>query len=396
MTGSRNVKQPFFFRQSSKFTRSRDMGVFTAFVDRLNKRIPKSALWELFSHYGSLVDVFIPYRLYRSSRKTVYGFVRFKFEADMMRVIKEWNNKKVDGFCLVVKRARVGKVNNSRLNSDEKEPYRKMGGRGKPWKERDHRTFRDVVLGIPADHNNKEDVMGQNQHVVISSKVDCPWGGSITAKSGIIENDRGVVEAGDLGKDPAFDDLVKAQDKVIVEGKTSHLDEVDESLRSSMSFSVCIQESEIEWLNSCAIRMVKDGVDLPSIKAGIENTGFQCHVCPMGGISVLLRFESEVSMRSFLKDPLFVRDQWFETVQQWGKTTVQRKTPIWIALEDVPLQLWDLKFFKALGDLWGSFVKLDYATENKRRFDKAKMLVIVDSKLCIPSVVSVKFGGSIL
>ncbi|XVF55665.1 hypothetical protein PTKIN_Ptkin06aG0055200 [Pterospermum kingtungense] len=56
--------------------------------------------------------------------------------------------------------------------------------------------------------------------------------------------------------------------------------------------------------------------------------------------------------------------------------------------------MWNGKFFKALGDSWGTFVKVDQDTASMNRFDVARLLVIVDSKVKIPSIVSVKIGES--
>ncbi|XVF55571.1 hypothetical protein PTKIN_Ptkin06aG0046700 [Pterospermum kingtungense] len=63
--------------------------------------------------------------------------------------------------------------------------------------------------------------------------------------------------------------------------------------------------------------------------------------------------------------------------------------------EEVPLQVWDIKFFKALGDMWGAFIKIDEDTVCRRRFDITRLLVMVDSKLKIPSYVTVKHGDAI-
>ncbi|XVF78438.1 hypothetical protein PTKIN_Ptkin14bG0133100 [Pterospermum kingtungense] len=62
----------------------------------------------------------------------------------------------------------------------------------------------------------------------------------------------------------------------------------------------------------------------------------------------------------------------------------------WINLEEVPLHLWDIKFFKSLGDKWGMFLRVDDETASKSRFDRARLLVLVESKMLIPSIVSIK------
>ncbi|XVF41900.1 hypothetical protein PTKIN_Ptkin01aG0317600 [Pterospermum kingtungense] len=100
-------------------------------------------------------------------------------------------------------------------------------------------------------------------------------------------------------------------------------------------------------------------------------------------------------MKLFLKDSKWACKVWFDEVHPWSKSSVYRRIPLWIVLEEVPLHLWDCKFFKALGDLWGIFLEVDPATASRSRFDVAKILVIVDSRFKIPLVVSVKNGDCV-
>ena len=64
-------------------------------------------------------------------------------------------------------------------------------------------------------------------------------------------------------------------------------------------------------------------------------------------------------------------------------------------LEDVPLQVWQEKFFESLGNSWGKFVKLDECTINRSRLDAARMLVRVVNSHDIPASVSVMVRGTL-
>ena len=66
---------------------------------------------------------------------------------------------------------------------------------------------------------------------------------------------------------------------------------------------------------------------------------------------------------------------------------------MWVLLEEVHMQVWHEIFFVYLGNNWGSFVSLDDDTFNRRRFDIARMLVLMESRLRIPSPVTVKVKG---
>lgn len=62
---------------------------FTKVVDNLSKRVPSSALRELFDHFGRVTDVCVAY--FNPRRKysliTTFAFDRFWFEEDLHRAI---------------------------------------------------------------------------------------------------------------------------------------------------------------------------------------------------------------------------------------------------------------------------------------------------------------------
>ena len=57
------------------------------------------------------------------------------------------------------------------------------------------------------------------------------------------------------------------------------------------------------------------------------------------------------------------------------------------------MHVWHEKFFASLGNSWGSFVCLDDKTKHRKRFDIARLLVSVESRLRIPSSVNVNVRG---
>ena len=54
------------------------------------------------------------------------------------------------------------------------------------------------------------------------------------------------------------------------------------------------------------------------------------------------------------------------------------------------MDVWHEKFLASLGNNWGSFISLDDSTLHKKRFDIARLLVSVESRLRIPSSMNVK------
>ncbi|KAK8661203.1 hypothetical protein V6N13_052101 [Hibiscus sabdariffa] len=82
-------------------------GVFTVFVDRVSKCIHRAALWEAFSDYGKISDVYIAYwNRKRRLMKHTFAFIRFFSKEDIQKAINGGNGRRMDGFFILDKEAR--------------------------------------------------------------------------------------------------------------------------------------------------------------------------------------------------------------------------------------------------------------------------------------------------
>ncbi|XVF77530.1 hypothetical protein PTKIN_Ptkin14bG0052100 [Pterospermum kingtungense] len=347
-------------RSSSSSRGAKDWrdSLFTVFIDRLSIRVSRSILWELFNHYGKVVDVFLPSKYSHQFKRIRFTFVRYKLEAEMHRAIQMANGTVVDGFCVTVKKASIGWGERSRYGSF-RDHIKKKSSSMQLTKQGyevviDNHTYKEVLAGSTSQ---KPQGMKEPVHII----------------------DEGLREVVLMQKHQKLAEERAALEKV----------------GGDVTFNLFIPSNNLEWLHLCAIGTLKEGCDCDTISKGLREVGYKAQVCPMGGLSVLLRFDSVDNLRSFLKNYSSVYDFWFVEVKQWCKSCLIRKILIWIKLEEVPLQLWDVEFFKALGDAWGEFVKVDKETAAKNRFDVAKLLIMVERRLNIPHVVSVKMGDHI-
>ncbi|KAK8633607.1 hypothetical protein V6N13_014451 [Hibiscus sabdariffa] len=106
------------------------------FVDNLSKRVSRGALWEVFSHYGKVIRVFISMVNKKPRYKvTTFAFVRFANEKDMNRAIDRMNNSKIDGRVISVAKAKFPVPDGASKLAD-------LEGL-------DSRTFKDVLIGKP-------------------------------------------------------------------------------------------------------------------------------------------------------------------------------------------------------------------------------------------------------
>ena len=159
-----------------------------------------------------------------------------------------------------------------------------------------------------------------------------------------------------------------------------------------VEYDLNIPKVEMEWLSSSAKGILKEGIGCRKVSKVMLRAGVVCQVSPLDNFSALLTFESKEVMKNMIKDNRV--SSWFTELVPWEETVMERELFAWVILEEVPLQVWHVKFFESLGNSWGRFIKLDENTINKSRFDVARMLVRVDSNHDIPATVSVMVRGS--
>ncbi|XP_058201387.1 uncharacterized protein LOC131316125 [Rhododendron vialii] len=115
----------------------------------------------------------------------------------------------------------------------------------------------------------------------------------------------------------------------------------------------------------------------------------------MGGLNVLISFDSLETLNEFLKDESKVLAKWFSSVHAWDNQKIPPSRCVWISCYGVPLNAWCSSTFIEIGKLWGDVIKLDELTEKFIAFDKGRMFIITDYLDCINEVVHIKINGVI-
>ena len=316
--------------------------LYSAFVDNLSLRVSKGALWDAFCDYGRVVDVYIPRFSKRQNIKgTTFAFVRYKFKSELMIAIEGGNNRRIDGWQIKVKKA----IFTWKERSSSQKRQRGEEKNGEAPREamtsltiRDNRSYRDALMG--ANHQLDERLKELSPSGETSHRV----------------------------KEPAT---------------TTTPEEVNYDLE--------IPKSEMEWLDRSAIARIRGSLHFNEICKALVREGIKCQLCPTGGVSVLLIFESKEEMVIQLNGAKV--SGWFDCICPWNSSPMKREVAVWVSLEDVPLLIWHEKFFTSLGNRWGSFVCFDECTLNRKRFDTARFLVLVENRCKIPSTVTVQVRG---
>ncbi|XVF04128.1 hypothetical protein REPUB_Repub05bG0055400 [Reevesia pubescens] len=301
---------------------------FSVFVSNLSRRVPRSALWEAFSLYGKVADVFIQTNIKPGKdSSSTYAFIRFFSQEDAAKAIRLGNRRLIDGRLIFVKVAIK-----SGGGTKEKVVNLTLQNEGKR-----------VIDDAPCDGRSYKDVL-----------LGATW-----------RNDDHVSHSG-VG-----------------------IKEVFKAPLKEVNFELDMPKSGMDWLQRSAIGRVHDFISPSKLRDALVKLKVDCSVSPMGGVTFLVTFKSSEEMKSLLESNKLCSQELFQFIEPWNFSSNQREIAMWISLEEVPLVVWHEQFFQSLGNSWGTFVRVDDNTANRRRFDVARMLVLIESRLNVPSFVSV-------
>lgn len=85
--------------------------------------------------------------------------------------------------------------------------------------------------------------------------------------------------------------------------------------------------------------------------------------------------------------------KWFGEVKKWNGEAASLERFAWIDLVGLPLDIWSLKTFKSIGELWGHFISASNDALSDFSFSKASMLVATDAKNKIDEWIWVEVQG---
>ncbi|XVF15206.1 hypothetical protein REPUB_Repub09cG0130500 [Reevesia pubescens] len=327
--------------------------LYTIFVGNLSVRVSKGALWEAFCGYGRVMDVYIPSsNRHGKSKSFTFAFVRYKFYDEMQRAIVEGNGRKIDERLVRVNKARFGWSNTNARNPalSQDATQKVIWCAKKTDNTRVGRSYKDVLVG------QKE--LGVKEQC--SKQFECHVT-HFETPSNVAPSDMGI-------------------DGTCMQPK-------------KVNYEIEMPNDEMEWLVRSAVGRCNGSSHFRDIQSSFLQNSINCTISPMGGITVLVSFTSKDEMFNCLSFYKALFDDYFDHIEPWSSSTVQREVAYWVTLEEVPLQAWNETFFRSLGDKWGSFLKLDKSTSSRSRFDIARLLVLVDSKLSIPSSVTIEVRG---
>ncbi|KAH7834800.1 hypothetical protein Vadar_019851 [Vaccinium darrowii] len=154
------------------------------------------------------------------------------------------------------------------------------------------------------------------------------------------------------------------------------------------------KEADMEWLRKSAVGQLINYYYVNTLQDLFLSNGiWDAHIRPLGGLNVLLSFDSSDLLNDFLLDKDNLLPNWFTSVKVWDNQSIKPSRCVWISCYGVPLNAWCSSTFIDVGKLWGDVIRLDELTEKFIAFDKGRMFILTEYFDCINEVVHVKFNG---
>ncbi|XVF06595.1 hypothetical protein REPUB_Repub06bG0062500 [Reevesia pubescens] len=157
----------------------------------------------------------------------------------------------------------------------------------------------------------------------------------------------------------------------IVASDDSLFDEIVNVRAKEVTFDIEVPKVEMDWLTRSVVCKLRGSTSFLEVRDDFAKRSIKCLVTPMGGSNILLTFKVLTEMEVFLKEDKEFSEAWFVHCLPWNNSFVQ--------------------YIYELGVVHQS----DEDTQFRRRFDVARVLVSVESKLNIPSILSVNVRGKI-
>lgn len=310
-------------------------GNLTVFVDNLPIDIRKVWVYNLFSRYGNIRDIFIPKKRSKVSGQG-FGFVRFEERKEAAQAVTNtngiwvWNQKLMVNLARFTKEGEDGRMKemlppNPRNRSSN---FQDRSNMGKNTLNRDSLIHTQGFNGTRSEFEirGKEIWRKKNQAESSTRRED---------GATILQKDQGTV-------------------------KSIHLQPIGNG-----------------WLARSAVGKIRRLISAEELERIIkkETTGL-LSIKPIGGRFLILTFADEETRNEWIK--MKWSQLWFEDLRPWGGEQAQEERFVWISCYGMPLNVWNVPSFRAIGSNWGHFIEVYENTLKEASYEKGRLLIATE------------------
>ncbi|KAF5804367.1 putative RNA recognition motif domain, nucleotide-binding alpha-beta plait domain superfamily [Helianthus annuus] len=304
--------------RKEKLFRNRDARLQNAtsfFISNLPESCDKNSLWKAFEHLDNLEDTFVPCKKDRAGNK--FGFIKLSNVTDPVWWMEKMKEVRIDG-------ASIG-VNLARFNRDgSKVETANQGNRMSVFNRLYglnpiHEEGRAPVRKASAQHGVKSDSS------VVKNKGNEPTGGSLALPP------------------------MHTESKKLLEFK-----------------SLVGEVKDIDILNG-----------LKEHLSGLTEKGLKLKY--LGGLKVLLCFDSPDEAEEFRYDMVNEWERWFSRLYLWDGIPPIFERVAWIKILGVPICLWDRHVFNKIGERCGRLLVKSEAESSNGNMAEERLAILVHS-----------------
>ncbi|KAJ0443707.1 putative RNA recognition motif domain, nucleotide-binding alpha-beta plait domain superfamily [Helianthus annuus] len=111
----------------------------------------------------------------------------------------------------------------------------------------------------------------------------------------------------------------------------------------------------------------------------------------MGGLCILIIFDSELSMEEMLASQEDMWKEWFSDIKKWNGEDIPYQRIAWLRIRGIPLQLWIDGVFNCVGERFGKVIKPSDADENDINFNYDAVGVLVNHGATINEKITLRW-----
>ncbi|KAF7120561.1 hypothetical protein RHSIM_Rhsim13G0125400 [Rhododendron simsii] len=330
-------------------------GHATLFVDNLPDQMRKAWVYNLFCKYGKIREIFIPNKKSKITGKC-FGFIRFEQGEEASQAAEEVNGKWIWDHQLMVKRARFlinrdydqGATQNS-FDLGQRRQFQPDPRRQK------NQTQKKPLWNLDNIRRNEE-IKGK------AVNLEGIWRRK--------ENPNAVTQKeGRRGKQ-----IWKRKEKP----ESSKQGEGRNKDPQQNTINIQLQPVGNGWLYRSAVgklRRLCSVVEMEKIFKKEKISDVQ--IKAMGGRFLVLTFPSKEIRDEIIQQQWLLG--WFDEVKPWDGEQAKRERFAWIACYGMPLNVWNVPSFRAIGSKWGHFIEVDDNTLREKSYEKGRLLIATDN-----------------
>ncbi|KAK3227568.1 hypothetical protein Dsin_007430 [Dipteronia sinensis] len=193
------------------------------------------------------------------------------------------------------------------------------------------------------------------------------------------------IESGEIKGSRSFVEVVTRKQRVSEERE-------EESSDESIRMVVDDTSSDIGWLERSAIGELIDFSKVTQVNERLSDRGFRFSSSYLGGKAVLWTFESTHENEGFIRNGFFWKDT-FRSMKKWSESLENQPKSVWINIAGLPLRFWNIYFFQKIGNRFGELLLVESDTLQRKRMDRAQLLVAINGNRPCPKYVKVATGS---